>query len=116
MLKRQKNRGYKKLLLLGTKTTMTSGFYVEKLRKHGLMITVPKDYIDVIDRIIFDVLSQGILKSKSTLKKITEKYDVDAIILGCTELPLALKEGDTKTPLLDTAKIHMKKLIKEAIE
>ncbi len=111
-----KKRGYKKLLLLGTKTTMTSGFYVEKLKKYGFMVDVPEDYIDVIDRIIFNELSQGILKSKNTLKGIVEKYDVDAIILGCTELPLALKEGDTKTPLLDTAEIHMRRLIEEAME
>jgi len=111
-----KKRDYKKLLLMGTKTTMTSGFYVEKLKKHGLMVKIPEDYIDVIDRIIFDELSQGILKSKGILKEIAEKYDVDAIILGCTELPLALKEGDTKAPLLDTAKIHMRRLIEEAIE
>ena len=116
-----KNKGYKKLLLMGTKTTMTSGFYKRKLEEHGFEVIVPEEYIDEIDRIIFQELSHGVLKSKNRLINIVESYkkkyeDLDASILGCTELPIALKEGDTSIPLLDTAKIHMRKIIEEAMK
>ncbi len=116
-----KNNGYKKLLLMGTKTTMTSGFYKEKLEAHGFEVIIPEEYVDEIDRIIFQELGHGILKSKNFLLEIIENYrkkheDLDAVILGCTELPIVLKDGNTSIPLLDTAKIHMRKIIEEAMK
>jgi len=49
--------------------------------------------------------------------EIIEKYAprVDAVVLGCTELPLIIKEGDVSVPVLDTAKIHVERIIKEAL-
>ena len=116
-----RKRGFRKLLLMGTKTTMTSGFYKEKLEKYGFEVVVPEEYVDEIDRIIFQELGHGNLKSKNFLIEIVENYkkkyeDLDAAILGCTELPIALKDGDTSIPLLDTAKIHMRKIIEEAMK
>ncbi len=114
-----KKRDFRKLLLLGTKITMTYDFYRDGLVSHGLEVLVPTDEeIEEIDRIIFEELSLGNLKSKGYLVNLIDSYasQVDAAILGCTELPIALKEGDTKIPLLDTARIHMKALINEALK
>ncbi len=114
-----KRRGFKKLLLLGTKITMTSEFYIERLERHGLEVVIPNESeINEVDRIIFEELALGNLKSKEYLVHLVNKYasEVDAAVLGCTELPLALKEGDTKIPLLDTVKIHVNAILQAAME
>ena len=52
--KEAKKKGFKKLLLLGTKTTMTSGFYAQGLKTHGLDVIIPQpDEIESVNRIIF---------------------------------------------------------------
>jgi len=50
----------------------------------------------------------GIFKneSKNKLLEIIGNYEVDGVILGCTELPLILKQKDTDVKLLDTLEIH----------
>ncbi len=117
--KEAKKKGFKKLLLLGTKTTMTFGFYAQGLKRHGLDVIVPQpDEIESVNRIIFEELTFGDFKSKDHLIKIVNKYSgkVDAVILGCTELPLAFKEKIINIPLLDSAKIHVVALIEEALK
>ncbi len=107
--------GLKELLLLGTKTTMNERFYREQLEKYGIHTIIPSQReIEKIDRIINDELSAGNMESSAWLERIVEKYAdvVDAAILGCTELPLAIKNATV--PLLDTAKIHVEKLMEEA--
>lgn len=114
-----KRRNFKKLLLLGTKITMTSEFYISGLNSHCLEVVTPSpEEIDEVDRIIFEELSFGNVKSKDYLVKLIESYksEVDAVILGCTELPIALRDEDTSVPLLDTARIHVKTLINEALK
>ncbi len=114
-----KRRNLRKLLLLGTKITMTSEFYILGLRNHGLEVLVPNSReIDEVDRVIFEELSFGNTKSKGYLVELIESYrgEIDAAILGCTELPIALHEGDTSVPLLDTARIHVNAIINEALK
>ncbi len=112
------NRGFNNLLLLGTKTTMSMPFYVEKLKSYRINTIVPEEEeMDEINRIIMEELSMGDFRSKSKIVEIIEKYAprVDAVVLGCTELPLIIKEGDVSVPVLDTAKIHVERIIKEAL-
>ncbi|AGB04994.1 aspartate racemase [Aciduliprofundum sp. MAR08-339] len=114
-----KRRNLRKLLLLGTKITMTSEFYILGLINHGLEVLVPNSReIDEVDRVIFEELSFGNTKSKGYLVELIESYrgEIDAAILGCTELPIALHEGDTSVPLLDTARIHVNAIINEALK
>ena len=64
---------------------------------------------DEINSIIFDELTIGIFtpESKGRLLEIGGHYDVDGIILGCTELPLILDQSDTDIPLLNTLELHI---------
>jgi len=104
-----KQEGMKKLLLLGIKFTMQSSFYQNECKRHGIEVIVPtENEQNYINKIIFDELVIGILKneSKNKLLKIIDNYDVDGVILGCTELPLILKQKDTDAKLLNTVKIH----------
>lgn len=100
----------KKLLLLGIKYTMQSTFYQGYCKKLGIEVITPSnDDQNTIDKIIFDELVIGFFKqeSKQKLLQIIENYEVDGVILGCTELPLILTQNDTKIKLLDTLRIHV---------
>jgi len=107
--KKAKEKGTKKLLLTGIKFTMQSSFYKEVCKKYGIEVITPKEEEqDIINDIIFDELVIGVFKeeTKKKLLDIIESYKVDGVILGCTELPLILKQNDTKVRLLDTLDLH----------
>jgi aspartate racemase len=121
LIEEMRRRGVKKVLLLGTKTTMTADFYRNALKEVGFEIVVPnEEEIERVDGIIFNELSFENLKSKPYLIELVEKYarenGIEGVILGCTELPLAIKPGDVSVEVFDTAAIHMRKLIGLAAE
>ena len=100
----------KKVLLLGIKFTMQNTFYQECCKKFGIEVITPSnDEQDVINKIIFDELVIGFFKqeSKENLLQIINRYQVDGVILGCTELPLILTQNATKKVLLDTVDLHV---------
>ncbi len=115
-----KRRRLRKLLLLGTKTTMTMPFYKEKLKERGFEVIVPNENeIEEINRIIFEELMFENLNSKSWLIELIERYvekrEIEGAILGCTELPLVIKPEDVSAEVLDTAEIHVRALIEKAL-
>ncbi|HHI00075.1 MAG TPA: aspartate racemase, partial [Thermococcus litoralis] len=90
-------------------------------REAGFEVITPnEEEIDEINRIIFEELAFENLKSKPYLISLVERYaqekGVEGVILGCTELPLAIKQGDVPVEVFDTAEIHMRKLIELAAE
>lgn len=100
----------KKLLLLGIKFTMQATFYQDYCAKLEIEVITPSnEEQDVIDKIIFDELVLGFFKqeSKKNILQIINNYEVDGVILGCTELPLILTQNDTNIKLLDTVQIHV---------
>jgi len=113
-------RGLKRLLLLGTKTTMEMPFYREALEEKGFQVVVPSEgEREMVNSIIFNELALGKLDGKPYLVELIEKYarrGVEGVILGCTELPLAIKPGDVSIEVLDSAEIHMRALIERAME
>ncbi|GAB6102325.1 amino acid racemase [Thermococcus atlanticus] len=113
-------RGVGRVLLLGTKTTMSSDFYVSALRDNGIDVIVPgEDEQEKLNEIIFSELAFDNLSSRSWIVRLIEKYaekGAEGVILGCTELPLAVKQGDVGIEVFDTAEIHMRKLIQLAAE
>lgn len=105
-----KEENMKRILLLGIKFTMQNTFYQDYCKKLGIEVITPSnEEQDIIDKIIFDELVIGFFKqqSKEKILRVIEKYEVDGVILGCTELPLILTQNDTKIKLLDTMKIHV---------
>jgi aspartate racemase len=105
----------KKIGLLGTKFTMEGGFYVERLtEKHGIQVLLPdQEERDYIHSAIYTELAQGQLKSstKEGFIQIIDQLSLqgaEGIILGCTEIPLLIKEKDVKISLFDTLRIHLK--------
>lgn len=99
----------KSLLLLGIAFTMQSTFYQQGCGEYGIAVHTPTEKEqDIINRIIFDELVIGVFskESKQKLLDIISRYEVDGVILGCTELPLLLKQEDSELPLYNTLELH----------
>ena len=102
-------KSLRRLLLLGIKFTMQSSFYQDVFRELGIEIVAPSsEEQDEINRIIFEELARGIVRDESRKRflETISKYPVDGAILGCTELPLLLRQKDSHIPLLDTLELH----------
>lgn len=109
----------KKVLLTGIKYTMQGSFYQEGLKSYGIEVSTPSEkHQDQINSIIFDelVLNRITESTKEHFKEIISLYNVDGIILGCTELPLLLNQGDIDIPLIDTLKLHCKAALAYSLE
>lgn len=106
-----RERGMKKVLLLGIKHTMNADFYPRAFRKAGISVVTPnRAEKDEIERIIFDELALNVFRkaSRERLLDILARRRVDGVILGCTELPLILKQAQCPVPLIDTLDLHAK--------
>lgn len=108
-----KKLGYKKVALLGTIYTMEMDYISSILeKKYGLKVVVPeKDDRSTINEIIYKELCLGIFSESSKIKylKIVNKLisqNIDAVIFGCTEIGLLLKQNDLSIPVLDTTILH----------
>ncbi|QLG44707.1 aspartate/glutamate racemase family protein [Costertonia aggregata] len=115
-------KGLKKVLLLGTDFTMKSRFYSKILNENfGIEVCIPnnEDRI-IIHRIIYEELVFGIFTIQSKIKyiRIIEKaveLGIEGVILGCTEIPLLIKDSDIKLPVFDTTYIHAEAAVKFSI-
>jgi aspartate racemase len=114
--------GFSKVGLLGTRFTMEEDFFRGRLReKHGIEAIVPgKEECERVHRIIIDELALGIIKpaSREEVRKVSEGLiasGVQAIILGCTELPLLITQEQVQAPLFDTTKIHARAAVEFAL-
>ncbi|MFX1315156.1 MAG: aspartate/glutamate racemase family protein [Promethearchaeota archaeon] len=109
--KHAKEKKMKKLLLIGIKFTMQSTFYQNYFKELGMEIITPSNgEQNEIDRIIYDELVIGFYRqeSKKTILQIIKNYEVDGVILGCTELPLIINQNDIDIKLLDTVELHVR--------
>ncbi|MDX2495578.1 MAG: amino acid racemase [Desulfuromusa sp.] len=120
-IKEIKQREITTVGLLGTKYTMTDGFYTDRLNINNLATVIPeaKDQ-EIIHRIIVDQLARGIFSdnSKQQYLSIIEKMKKDGaegIILGCTEIPLLINQDDCDIPVFDTATIHADAALEAAL-
>jgi aspartate racemase len=111
-LKAVQKSGFAKVGLLGTKPTMEMDFYKNIFRNKGVEVLIPDDNDrNYIHKTIFDELFLGILKEESRKQMIGIMENLAAqgaqgIILGCTEIPLLMKQENTTIPLFDTTYIH----------
>jgi len=118
-----KEKGLGKIGLLGTKFTMEEDFYKGRLKeKYGLDVIIPnEEERQIVHDVIYKELCMGEIKqsSKEQFKKIIQNLvsnGAEGIILGCTEIPLLIKQEDVEVPLFDTTKIHAKAAVEYAIK
>ena len=101
---------------------MTQDFYKNKLIERGIDIIVPdgKD-INTVNNVIYNELCCGLISQTSKEKYLEiisklQKCGAEAIILGCTEIGLLIKQEDISLPVFDTTLIHAQKAAMLAIE
>lgn len=113
--------GASKLGLLGTSFTMTEPFYREGLQRQGFDVVIPEEADrEVVHSVIFRELCLGVVDdgSRSQFREIIDRLvdrGSDAIILGCTELELLVKESDSPVPLLATTRLHVDAALDRAL-
>jgi aspartate racemase len=107
-------QGFSKVGLLGTKQTMELDFYKKKFQEKNIDVIVPEQSErDFIQNTIDQELLKSVFKddSRNRFKEIITDLNnkgAQAIILGCTEIPLLIKQTDIDVPLIDTLDIHAK--------
>jgi aspartate racemase len=111
-----------KVGLLGTRFTMEETFYKNRLfERHGIETVIPEEEDrQLINDIINRELGNGefILSSKEDFKRIINRLEekgAEGIILGCTEIPLLIKQEDYELPLFDTTTLHAEAAVKYAL-
>ena len=113
-------RGFRRLLILGTKYLMEGPVYPRKLHPRGIATDIPPaNRRTQIDGFIFDELVYGQLKD-TTRSAFTEiiaegrQQGNDAVVLGCTEIPLIVAERDSSLPTLDSTRILARAALRDA--
>ncbi len=118
-----KRKGFKNVLVFGTMFTLKSKLYENALNNQGITAIIPSgNDISTIDSLIYPNMENGIIipADKQKLVKMAEKYisekNADSILLGCTELPLAITYCDVSVPILNTTEIHINEIYRRATQ
>jgi aspartate racemase len=115
-------RGFRRLALTGTRYLVDSEVYPEKLTARGLTYVRPgRAEREEIDRIIMEELVYGVFRPEavSYLQQVIgrmKEEDCDAVVLGCTELPLVLSDANSPLPVLDSTRLLAEAAVKRSVE
>ncbi|MCM1038362.1 MAG: amino acid racemase [Ruminococcus sp.] len=117
-----RKRNLKKIGLLGTIFTMTEDFFKQPFCRQNIKIVVPSDAeMEYINEKIASELEHGIIKKETLesfqkiISRMKTEENIEAVILGCTELPLLLNDEVSTVPCLDTMQIHIRDIINEIV-
>jgi aspartate racemase len=114
-------RGCKRVALLGTRYTMELDFFKDKLLARGITPMIPNDEDrEFVHQSIYNELAYNIVKpeTKARYQVIIEKMateGAEGAILGCTEIPLLIQQGDVSIPTFDTTHIHAAAAVRFAL-
>ncbi len=115
------SRGFRNLAITGTKYLMTGPVYPEVLRRHGIACRIPDaPERERIDSIIFSELVNAVFTEPSRLYLNTviqrlKDEGCDAVVLGCTEIPLLVDPADCPLPTLDSTRLLARAALREAL-
>jgi aspartate racemase len=105
-------QGIRKVALLGTKYTMQLPFYKNKLSQAGIDTIIPnEDEIEIINEAIYNEMGKGNFTPATKLNFLTilnrlKTEGAEGAVLGCTEIPILIKQEDSMLPVFDTTRIH----------
>jgi aspartate racemase len=116
-------QGLQKVGLLGTRFTMEQDFYRARLKeRYGIDVLIPElPDRKFIHEVIYQELCQGIIQPSSRtelvriIDQLWEQEGAQGVILGCTEIPLLVKQEHTTVPLFDATEIHAMKAVELAL-
>ena len=115
------NKQLKMVALLGTKYTMQLDFYKDKLSADGIDTIIPREEdIHYINNAIYSEMSKSLFLPETKTRFISIINELihqgaEGIILGCTEIPLLIKQEDCPIPVFDTTNIHVRAAVEFAL-
>ncbi|AMO23608.1 aspartate/glutamate racemase family protein [Ramlibacter tataouinensis] len=115
-------RGYRRLGITGTRWLVASEVYPEKLQQRGLTCVRPSDAErDEMGRLIMDELVNGIFRPDTVayFQKVIaglQAQGCDAVVLGCTEIPLIISDRNSPIPTLDSTRLLARAALRRAVE
>ncbi len=115
-------RGFRRLPVTGTRWLVDSEVYPEKLAARGLVAVRPGiAERDEINRIIMDELVYGVFKPESVaafqriIARMQHEEACDAVVLGCTEIPLIIDDSNSALPTLDSTRLLARAALTRAV-
>jgi aspartate racemase len=114
-------RGFRRLGLTGTRPLVESDLYPRQLTSRGLECVSPDAAErEAINRIIFDELVNGVFTPAAVLcfQRVIERMKsagCDAVILGCTEIPLLMNDANSPLPTLDSTRLLARAALRRAV-
>ncbi|MES2909965.1 MAG: amino acid racemase [Pseudomonadota bacterium] len=115
-------RGYQKLGITGTRWLVASEVYPDALRARGLAFVRPTDAErDELGQLIMDELVYGVFRPETVARfqeviKGLQGRGCDAVILGCTEIPLIIDDRNSALPTLDSTRLLARAALRRALE
>jgi aspartate racemase len=116
-----RQRGFRRVGLTGTRWLVDSDVYPGRLEARGLEYVRPApEERDEINRIIFDELVNGIFRPEAvvTFQRVIaglEEQGCDAVVLGCTEIPLIMSDANSPLPTLDSTRLLARAALHRAV-
>ena len=116
-----RRQGLERVSLLGTRYTMEQPFFRDRLAWHGIASVIPDDADrDFIHQSIFDELGRNVFTEQTrqryrTIIESLTKHGARGSILGCTEIPLLIKQSDVSIPVFDTTALHARAAVDFAL-
>lgn len=115
-------RGYRRVGLTGTRWLVDSAVYPDRLAARGIDCVRPgEDERSEINRIIMEELVPGVVKPDSVARFQAiiaglREQGCDAVILGCTEIPLIIGDANSPLPTLDSTRLLARAALRRAVE
>ena len=115
------NKGFHNVGLLGTKSVMQGDYYKARFKPYNITLNIPNENdCEMIDDVIYNELDHGIVKSSSKEQfiRVVEYLHAsgcEAVIMGCTEIPILISQKDTDIKLIDSVQLHVEKALDMAI-
>jgi aspartate racemase len=115
-------RGFRRIAITGTRWLVESEVYPEKLVARGIEFLRPSlAEREEINRIIMDELVYGVFKPEAieAFQRIIERMKdsgCDAVVLGCTEIPLILNDANSPLPTLDSTRLLARAALRRAVQ
>lgn len=116
-------RGHRRLALTGTRWLVDSSVYPDALQAKGLQWVRPTEAErSEINRIIMDELVPGVIRPEGVatfqqiIARLQREGGCDAVVLGCTEIPLILSDANSPLPTLDSTRLLARAALRRAVE
>lgn len=115
-------KGLTKIGLLGTRFTMEMDFYTKRLSNSGIESLVPekpeREFIHsaIMNELLKEKFNEETKEKLLNIINDLEQKGAEGIVLGCTEIPLLIKQADTHLPVFNTLEIHAKATVDFALK